>query len=297
MNSLKSHFVFNRSQRGGIFLLVLLIVVLLLVNYFCDFTKPVLIDVTSSEVIALQKEIDSLRLAEIEARKPKRYPFNPNYITDFKAYTLGISPEEFDRLKYFRSKNQWINSVADFKRVTKISDSVLAEISPLFKFPDWITNPKPRSKSYEKRRSNNGFTELAFVLKIDLNLATLDQLQKVSGVGEALSKRIIGYREKLGGFSADIQLYGVWGLHKDVVKRTLNVFTVKSPKILERININSASASDIATIPGVSFDLAKQIWEFVKLRERIESVSELEKIEGLSEVKLQLIQLYLSIEQ
>jgi hypothetical protein len=106
MNLLKPHFVFNRSQRGGIFLLILLIVVLLLVNYFCDFTKPVLIDVTSSEVIALQKEIDSLRLAEIEARKPKRYPFNPNYITDFKAYTLGISPEEFDRLKYFRSKSQ-----------------------------------------------------------------------------------------------------------------------------------------------------------------------------------------------
>ena len=97
MNSLKSHFVFNRSQRSGIFLLILLIVVLLLVNYFYDFTKPVLIDVNSSEVIALQKEIDSLRFAEIEARKPKRYPFNPNYMNDFKAYTLGISPEEVVR--------------------------------------------------------------------------------------------------------------------------------------------------------------------------------------------------------
>ena len=297
MNSVKSHFVFNRSQRGGILLLVLLIVGLVNVNYFYDFTEPVLIDVNSSEVIALQKEIDSLRFAEIEARKPKRYPFNPNYMTDFKAYTLGVSPEEFDRLKDFRSKNQWINSVADFKRVTKVSDSILAEISPLFKFPDWVSNPKPRSNNYQKRNNNNGFTELAFDQKVDLNLATLDQLQKVSGVGEALSKRIISYRKKLGSFSADIQLYGVWGLHNDVVKRTLNVFTVKTPKTIERININSASASDIATIPGVSFDLAKQIWEFVELRERIESVSELEKIEGLSEVKLQLIQLYLSIEQ
>jgi len=297
MNLLKSHFVFNRSQRSGILLLVSLITILISVNYFYNFTKPVLIDVNSPQVIALQKEIDSLRLAEIEVRKPKRYPFNPNYITDFKAYTLGISPKEFDRLKYFRSKNQWINSVADFKRVTKVSDSVLAEISPLFKFPDWVTNPKPRSNSYEKKRNNNAFTELTFVQKIDLNLATLDQLQEVSGVGEALSNRIIGYREKLGGFTADIQLFGVWGLPQNVVKRTLNEFTVKTPKIIKRININSASASDIATIPGVSFDLAKQIWEFVELRERIESVSELEKIQGLSEVKLQLIELYLSIEQ
>jgi DNA uptake protein ComE-like DNA-binding protein len=266
------------------------------VNYFYDFSKPFLIDVNSTEVIGLQKEIDSLRLVEIKVRLPKRYPFNPNYMTDFKAYTFGMSPEEFDRLKSFRSKDKWINSVADFKRVTKVSDSVLAVISPLFKFPDWITNPKPRSNNYEKESDYNGFTELSFVKKIDLNLATLDQLKKVSGVGEALSHRIVNYREKLGGFSADIQLYGVWGLHHDVVKRTLNIFTVKTPKKIELININSASASDIATIPGVSFGLAKQIWEYVILRERIESVSELEKIEGLSEVKLQLIELYLSIE-
>lgn len=296
MNSLKSHFVFNRSQRGGILLLVLLIVVLLNVNYFYDFSMPVVIDISSSEVIALQKEIDSLRLAEIEARKPKRYPFNPNFITDFKAYTLGMSPEEFDRLKYFRSNNQWINSVTDFKQVTKVSDSLLAKISPLFKFPDWITNPKQKSKSYKKRKDNKGFTEMTFAQKTDLNIATVDQLQKVSGLGETLSKRIVSYRDKLGGFSADIQLNGVWGLNDDVVKRTLNLFTVKTPTQIEMMDINSASASDIATIPGISFDLAKQIWEYVELRERIESVSELEKIEGLSEVKFRLIQLYLSIE-
>ena len=47
---------------------------------------------------------------------------------------------------------------------------------------------------------------------------------------------------------------------------------------------------------GVSFDLAKQIWEFVKLRDGVAAFSELEKIEGLSKGKLQLIQLYLSIE-
>ena len=63
------------------------------------------------------------------------------------------------------------------------------------------------------------------------------------------------------------------------------------------MNINKASASDIATIPGISFDLAKQIWEFRIVRERIENFSELEKIEGLSPIKLMLIQLYLQIEE
>ncbi len=121
-------------------------------------------------------------------------------------------------------------------------------------------------------------------------------MQQVSGIGEALSKRIISEREKLGGFSNDIQLYGIYGLNPEVAQRTLNLFTVKSPKSISKININKASASDISTIPGVSFELAKKIWEYRRLHEKVNNLQELDKIEGMTERKLQLIQLYLSVE-
>lgn len=296
MTSLRSHFVFNRSQRNGILLLVLFITGLLLVYYFYDFSEDDVLDVSSSEVIALQKELDSLRVAEAEARKPKKYLFNPNFITDFKAYTLGMSSEEFDRLQGFRSKDRWINSVADFKKVTGVSDSLLHEISPLFKFPEWVANPKPRSTNEWKKTSYNGFADKSHAQKIDLNLATQEQLQEVSGIGPALSKRIVLYRDKISGFTNDLQLHNVWGLDEGVVKNALELFTVKTSKPIEKINLNSASASDMATIPGISFDLAKKIWEFRKLRDRVNNFSELEKIESLSQVKLELIQLYLYIE-
>jgi hypothetical protein len=141
MKNFKSHLLFNKQQRGGILRLVTIIVGLLGAYLFIPFSEDPIIDISSAEVKAVQKQIDSLRTAEIENRKPKRYPFNPNFITDFKAYTLGMSPEEFDRLQHFRSKEQWINSVADFKRVTQVSDSLLEVISPYFKFPDWVQNP------------------------------------------------------------------------------------------------------------------------------------------------------------
>ena len=85
----------------------------------------------------------------------------------------------------------------------------------------------------------------------------------------------------------------MYGLDAAVVKRALLQFTVKTPKQIDKMNINAASASDIATIPNISFELAKKIWEFRKLRETIQDISELQKIEGLSKSKLQLIQLYL----
>jgi len=292
MENFKSHFVFNRSQRNGILFLILLIVGLLGIYQFIDFTEENILDTTSPEIVAIQNELDSLRTAKIASRKPKKYPFNPNFITDFKGYTLGMSPEEIDRLKQFREKDQWINSVKDFQKVTKISDSLLAEISPYFKFPEWVTNPKPKKKYYK----NNGFVEKSFQQKIDLNVATQEQLRKISGIGEALSKRIITYREKLAGFSNDTQLHNVYGLNPEVVKRALNEFTVKTPKEIVKMNLNTISASDIATIPGISFELSKKIWEFRTLRGQINNFSELEKIEGMTPRKLTGIQLYLTLD-
>jgi competence protein ComEA len=291
MEKIKSHFVFNRSQRNGILLLVFFTSGYLVLNYYVDFSKESLLDINSKEVIAIQKELDSLRTIEIESKKPKVFPFNPNFLSDFKGYVLGMSTEEIDRLLAFRKENKWINSVKDFKKVTKVSDSLLNKISPYFKFPDWISNSKPK-KNYLKK----GFKEKTFRQKVDLNITTQEQLEKVNGIGKVNSKNIIDYRNKLGGFSDDIQIYQLYGLDYQVINKVLNEFTVKTPKEIVKMNFNSISASDIATIPGISFDLAKRIWEYRILNEQIESFSQLQNIEGLTKRKLQGIQLYLKIE-
>jgi len=285
--------VFNTQQRLGILLLVFLNVGLLCGYFFISFSEEELFDVSSLEILQLQANLDSLREIAIEERKPKHYPFNPNYITDYKAYTLNIPSKSFDRLKAFRKQNKWINSASDFQRVTGVSDSLLGEISPLFKFPDWVTNPKPKrpKKSWTATSEEKPYQD-----KIDLNLATTTELKKIYGIGDALSKRIVSYREKLGGFNSDVQLSSVWGLDEAVVKRVLGSFTVKTPNEIQKINMKKASASDIATIPGISFELAVKIWEFVKLRDGITSLTELEKIEELSPAKFKLITLYLSVE-
>lgn len=293
--NIKSHFTFSRQQRSGILLLLLLIVSLLCVYWFVDFSEEDTFDISSAEIVSIQNELDSLRLAAIENSKPQKYPFNPNFITDYKGYALGMTNEEIDRLLQYRKEGNWINSPADFKKVTGVSDSLLNELSPYFKFPDWVTNPKPKT-NYKDFKNEKGFSEKPFAQKIDLNKATEEQLQQVSGIGEALSKRIISNREKLGGFSNDIQLYSIYGLEPSVAQRILNIFTVKTPKDIFKINVNTASASDISTIPGISFEMAKKIWEYRRLHEKINNVQELDKIEGMTERKLQLIQLYLSVE-
>ena len=289
---MKSHFKFTQKQRSGIFLLLLLIIIFQCVYFFVDFSSKDIL-ANQKELQLFQQEIDSLRLVETEKRRPKIYPFNPNYITDYKGYTLGMTNEEIDRLLRFRAKNQWINSVKQFQDVTKVSDSLLNTISPYFKFPDWVTNPKPKSSfTYQNNSTPKSYSE-----KTDLNSATVSQLRKVNGIGEKLSERIINYRNKfVGGFIADVQLQDIYGLTPEVIERVLNQFTVKTPRHFVKYNLNTVTRDELVTIQHIDYELAYEIVEQRTLREGFSSFEELIKVKGFPVNKIEIIKLYLTFE-
>ncbi|MGJ8549884.1 ComEA family DNA-binding protein [Winogradskyella wichelsiae] len=295
---MKSHFQFTNQQRNGIFLLLAIVLTLQCVYWFIPFDSGIT-DIENIEntnkITGFKKEIDSLRLIEIENKKPKIYPFNPNYITDYKGYTLGMSIAEIDRLHKYRDTNKWVNSAKEFQQVTKVSDSFLETISPFFKFPDWVTNPKPQTQGYSKSYSNSSKIK-TFSQKIDLNKATAVQLQKVYGIGEKLSERIIKERHKLkGGFVADIELSEVWGLSPEVIERVLNDFTVKTPRAINVYNLNMATRDQLVMIQYIDYEVANNIIEERTLRDGFKSLDELQKVEDFPIKKIDIIKLYLQL--
>jgi len=257
-----------------------------------DFSsKPSNIDY--SDLRTFKREIDSLTVLEIEARKPKIFPFNPNFITDFKGYTLGMSNEEIDRLHAFRNKNKFVNSAKEFQNVTKISDSLLGVISPYFKFPEWVTNSN-LTPSYSSKNSNVIKT---VEQKIDLNKASARELQRINGIGEKLSDRIVKFRNSFeGGFIDDVQLYDIYGLSPEVVKRITDEFTVKTPRQITKIDINIANAEELVTIQHIDYPLAHEIINERTLREGYKTFDELIKVKGFPKEKLEIIKLYLKLE-
>lgn len=286
----KSHFKFSKNQRNGIFLLIVIILGLQCLYFYIDFSRPD-IQVNTEKLAGFQKEIDSLRAVEVEKRTPKTYPFNPNYITDYKGYTLGMNNEEIDRLITFRNEGNWINSVKQFQEVTKVSDSLLNVISPYFKFPERVTSPKPaRAITYQK-------IPKTFDQKRDLNTVTAKQLQKVNGIGEYYSEKIIKLRNKfIGGFIADIQLQDVNGLTPELIEKITDEFTVKTPRQIKKINLNTATIEELVTIQHIDYDVAHHIIEQRQLREGYKSLDELTKVKDFPVNKIDIIKLYLSLD-
>ena len=288
---MKSHFQFSNQQRNGIFLLILIIILLQCIYFFVDLSdrnNPS----ENEQIDAFMQELDSLRLVEQQKNQPKIYPFNPNYITDYKGYTLGMRNEEIDRLHQYRSKGKWVNSVKEFQKVTKVSDSLLAEISPYFKFPEWVTKPKSRI-SYSKNNINSVKT---FEQKKDLNKATRSQLQKVYGVGEKLSERIVNYRDKFsGGFHSEIELSEIYGLAPEIIKNIMDEFAVKSPRKIQTYNLNTATRDELVLIKYIDYEVANIIIEERTLRDGFKSLEELTKVEGFPLNKYEIIKLYLHL--
>ena len=294
MSAFKSHFVFSKNQRNGIFILLALVVIVQCAYFIIDFSSDD-IEVNSKELTKFQHEVDSLKLVEIEKSKPKIFPFNPNFITDYKGYSLGMSNEEIDRLLAFRKQDKWINSVQQFQDVTQVSDSLLSEISPYFKFPDWVTNPKSKS-NWKDYNNSNQYQTKTFEQKADLNTATALQLQKVNGVGIKLSDRIVKFRNKfVGGFIADVQLQDVYGLSPEVIERITNEFTVKTPRKVQKINLNTATRDQLVTIQHIDYEIAHHIIEQRTLRDGFKSLDDLTKVKNFPIQKIEIIKLYLTL--
>ena len=303
MKILKSHFWYNKSQRNGIFLLTIFIIVLQVFIFSDIFFNEQKLDTNQSELLAFQKQIDSLKLVEIENRKPKIYPFNPNYITDYKGEQLGMSLQEIDRLLSFRKTNKFVNSKEEFQKVTKVSDSLLAKISPYFKFPDWVLARNNKNHNNTSITNSNTFDnskkynyKKKVVTTTDINKATAEDFRTINGIGTAFSERIIKYRSKLQGFSFDNQLYEVWGLEKEVADKVLSVFKIVEQPIIKKVNVNTVEFKQLLKNPYIDYELCKKIFNYRDEVAELQDISELKNIKGFPLDLYDRITLYLLAE-
>jgi len=274
------------EQKRSLFIFLLCNVLLLLVYFLLPIKNDTILEINTPEIQKLIAEIEIKKKEDSLRKLPVKYPFNPNFITDYQAYIFALDLETLESIKAYRNSGKWINSVADFQKVTNWSDAKTQEIAPFLKFPEWVSDTKKTTSTSTQKKK---------ITPKDLNLASKEELEAVSGIGEVLATRILEWRDKLGGYSHTIQIDHVYGLSDWAKSNLLEHFYITPSEIEPKLNINEASASDLATIPGVNFDMARKIWEYQHLREGINDLEELSKIEGMTQGKLKLIALYLYV--
>lgn len=281
----KSYFSYTKSQKIGVVFLIFLILLTQIIYLVVPFSSEKTSAENKAIIATFQKEYDSLQKLKETKKTFQTIRFNPNYLSDFRASTLGMSVKEIDRLNNYRAKGKFVNSAKEFQKITKISDSLLLRMQGYFKFPAWVQNKKKRyvKKKFEKSK----------ITTTDLNQATAKDFQTIHLINYKLANRIVAYRNKLQGFTFPSQLTEVYYLTKEQAKAILQTFSIKEKPIIKKVNVNTATFKEILHLPYIDYELTKKILNYRDEVAEIQDILELKKIDDFPLEKFNLITLYL----
>jgi competence ComEA-like helix-hairpin-helix protein len=130
---------------------------------------------------------------------------------------------------------------------------------------------------------------------IELNSADTFELQRLRGVGPSFAKRIIKYRERLGGYLEKSQLLEIFGMDTAKYNGIKGHITV-NPDSIRRINLNGVTFKELLSHPYFPFEVTKNIMIYRKDHKKFTGVEELLRIKNISDSLYRKMKPYVSIE-
>lgn len=127
---------------------------------------------------------------------------------------------------------------------------------------------------------------------LELNTCDSASLEGLPGIGPVLARRIIKYRNLLGGFVSAGQLREVYGLSDSTFNIVSKRVRADSSKVV-RINLNSADFKRLIRMPYLEKYDVTMILKYRELQGRIENLDELVKNKILTPEKAKKVRAYL----
>ncbi|HEU5289596.1 MAG TPA: helix-hairpin-helix domain-containing protein [Cyclobacteriaceae bacterium] len=293
-NIVRSFFGFSRAQTNGF---VALIIVLSIIF----FSEPLYHTWVSNRPLDFSNEsnkLDSLTarwkaeppgIAEavkpVEKTMPVRlFEFNPNNVSKDELKALGFSDRLTKGMMNYRAKGGEFRIKTDLKKLYGMDSVFFKSLQPFIQLPEKIVVEK---KAAEPKKSPARF---------NLNRADTTQFQTVYGVGAVLARRIIKYRDRLGGFMSNDQLYEVYGLDSIVVGQILKKSFLTGSDSLKKLNINRADEKLLSSHPYFSKKIARAIVTYRFQHGNYRSVDDLRSVNLLDEKTMTKIYPYLTVD-
>lgn len=261
---LRRHLLLGRREANGLFVFFLLFVGWLASFHLWDFfwqmqsgriPAPVLDSLSSN---FFQTDTTSLYHKSVQNHQHQqevvRFYFDPNTASLSDWQKLGVPDRLARRILNYRNKGGRFKNPTDLKKIYNFPDSLYQQLAPYIQ----ITNKPISTQDLVDRRARlNHSHEL---LSIELNRADSNQLKRLPGIGSTYARRIIRYREKLGGFASVEQIREVYGITDSLFQNIYPYLKVDTTEFsLRKIPINHCDAAILAAHPYLSASKARAI--------------------------------------
>jgi len=269
---IREYFQFSNNELKGAFMLLFLIIIIFVVPriYFKYKDPSRITDVDFDAWIAEVEYNDSVYVytqdlkqdsidtyyGKNNSKKPYKenknqskvdpvyFKFNPNTVSYQELIKLGVYGKTASILIKFRDKGAKFYTKEDLTKVYGFDEKLYAKLEDYIIFPE--------KKQYEKKQNKYFKEKKPFeIVTVELNTSDTTELKKLKGIGSVFAKRIIKYRELLGGYYSKNQLLEVYGFTEELLEKIQDNIIIQDTN-LQKININTADFKTLIRHPYIS---------------------------------------------
>ncbi len=301
----KNFFYFSKSERRVILLLTVTLGLLCIATPLVwhirrqntvTIAEPDSIDAFIAG-LTKQKQPSKHRYASREREEVivEYHDFDPNKADSVELRRLGLPSFIAHNILRYRAKGGVFRNPQSLARIYGLSDEAFKTLEPYIVISEEYTRKPIRQIDTvmlrEEKEEPRYPVKLPEGTVVDLNEADTTLLRQIPGIGSALSKMIVDYRERLGGYASVEQVLEV----NHVDASMCRWFKVGTPS-LRQLRVNHDGLDRLRRHPYMDFYKAKAIIEYRRKRGQIKSLSRIALFEEFSEKDLKKLQPYLSFE-
>lgn len=233
--------------------------------------------------------------------------FDPNTVTETELIRLGIPDYKAQSFLKYRSRLQKpFQSAQELDKIRVFSEEQKARLKALVRIesatPALVNSQELRPQENEERgtsiSSNERNDDKAFAQPttyeytpsiaktttvsapdfiLDLNTATQLDLEQLPGIGPYWAKRLLNFRDKLGGFASVQQVATTYGLADSTFQQIQPFLSVTTP-VFRKIAVNLWTTEELKAHPYIKYKLANIIVKFREQHGPFSSVTALRRI-------------------
>lgn len=200
-------------------------------------------------------------------RSYESFPFDPNTVSLADLQRLGLTLRQAETIDHYRSKGGRFRTKDDFRKMYVVTDSLFARLEPFIKIP-----------------------------KVELNAADSAALVSLRGIGPYYARKILDYRERLGGFLHKAQLLEIEGLDEERLAGFVDDVEIDTTRC-SRLDLWHTTDSILARHPYLGEKGARSITRYKKLYDTTRwTLADLEKEHALPKENIEKLKKYIEIQ-
>lgn len=209
--------------------------------------------------------------------RAERFPFDPNTADSIQLRRLGLQSWQIRNIYKYRAAGGIYREKLDFARTYGLTQKEYRELEPYIQIssdyqPAVLLVQERKSEKSESRDTMLFPKKLVPGQTIDLSVADTAQLKRVPGIGSHYARKIVDYRERLGGYVSLDQLDEIDGFPLQT-KRFLRIDSMAE---VHRLNLNRLTVNELRRHPYLNYYQARAIVDYRRTHGPLNSLSDLQ---------------------